>query len=465
MIRAATTRRGGSCAIRGGTVVTASRQMRADVAIEDGVVTQIGELGTTTGRTIDATGLFVLPGAVDIHTHLDTAISASVRSADDWYSGTVAAACGGVTTVVDYVRQDDGESLLQMMARWRERAESRAVVDFAFHAVPKDFDCEVLAELPSLVKAGYPSVKIFMSRVADRDMARAMTALAACGGMAMVHCEDAVIRETAYARLRAEGRATAREWPDARPRESERIAAARAVEHCGRTRCPTYLVHLSIRESVAIARDAKAAGLPLFAETRPCYLLLTEERYRDPAPDYLQYTGYPPLRTADDVAAVWEGVADGTIDTVASDHLSWTLEQKAAGDRDIDALPVGLPALETEVRAVYSAGVTAGRISPERFVAIFSTTPARLTGLYPRKGALAPGSDGDIVIVDPSRTETIRAHDMHGGAGHEPLDGMDCTGWPVLTLSRGDVVAVDGEPRGHAGRGFHLLRPGYHPAR
>jgi dihydropyrimidinase len=348
------------------------------------------------------------------------------------------------------------------MARWRERAAARAVVDHAFHAVPFDFRPEILAQLPGLVAAGYLGVKIFMSRVSDEDMEKAMTVLAACGGVAMVHSEDQALRDRARERLRAEGRATARAWPEARPREGEEAAARRAVEMCARTGCPTYLVHLSTRESVGVAREGKARGLPLFAETRPCYLLLTQDLYEGPSPGYLRFTGYPPLRTRDDVEAVWAGVADGTIDAIGSDHLSWTLEQKAPGDRDLDALLVGLPALETEVRALFSVGVSEGRIPVERFVEVTSTAPARIAGLSPRKGVLAPGSDGDVVIIDPLRRDVIRAADMHGGAGHEPLDGMACVGWPVMTLSRGEVISADGRVLGEAGRGLHLRRPGYH---
>ncbi len=448
--------------IRGGTVVTATGSQRADVAINHGVVSDIGPSLGRAARDIDATGLLVLPGAVDIHTHIDTAVSPTARSADDWYSGTVAAACGGVTTVVDYVRQDEGEPLLGSVARWLDRAADRALVDYGFHIVPASFGSATLEQIPPLIAAGYPSIKIFMSVVSDQDMRRAMSVLAASGGLAMVHAEDRAIRERAYARLREQGRATARAWPEARPREGEAAAAARAVECCAATGCPTYLVHLSCAESVGIARGGKSRGLALFAETRPCYLLLTEERYRDPAPGYLQFTGYPPLRTSGDVDAVWNGVIDGTIDAIGSDHLSWTLDQKSAGDRDIDALLVGLPALETEVRALFSAGVSSGRITAERFVEITSTAPAQIAGLFPKKGTLAPGSDADVVLIDPDRRETIRAADMHGGAGHEPLDGFACIGWPVMTLSRGEVVAEDGRPRGDAGRGSHLRRPAFY---
>lgn len=445
--------------IRGGTVVTAEGQRRADLEIAGGVITSIGPDLPAAARDIDAGGLLVLPGAVDIHTHIGTEIPGQVRSADDWRTGTVAAACGGVTTVVDYIRQGDAKTLLEAMASWRERAGRDALIDHGFHAVPATFDAATLEELPQLVAAGYPSVKIFMSRVSDEEMVAAMSVLAGCGGLAMVHSEDQTLRDQALLRLRKEGRATARAWPEARPREGELAAAERAIEHCGRTGCPTYLVHLSTAESVAAARAGKSRGMRLFAETRPCYLLLTEERYGDPFPDYLMFTGYPPLRRASDVDAVWAGVADGTIDAVGSDHLSWTLEQKAPGDRDVDSLLVGLPALETEVRALFSAGVSAGRIPLERFVEVMAATPARIAGLFPKKGTIAVGSDADIVLIDPNRRETIRASEMHGGAGHEPLDGLECVGWPVMTLSRGDVVMADGKPLGEPGRGEHLLRP------
>lgn len=448
--------------IRSGTVVTAGGQTLADVQITDGIITAIGPDLPPAGRAIDARGLLVLPGAVDIHTHLDTEAAPGLRSADDWYSGTVAAACGGVTTVVDYIRQGNAASLLEAVTEWRERAAGRAIVDYGFHAVPAAFDASTLAELPAVVAAGYPSIKIFMSRVSDEDMVAAMTVLASCGGIAMVHAEDQDLRDRARVRLRAEGRATARAWSEARPREGELAAAERAIEYCARTGCPTYLVHLSTKESVAVARAGKQRGLKLFAETRPCYLLLTEERYADPVPEYLQYTGYPPLRRRDDVDAVWAAVVDGTIDAIGSDHLSWTLAQKLPGDRDMDALLVGLPALETEVRALYSEGVSAGRITLERFVQVMATTPAKIAGLFPRKGTVAVGSDADLVLIDPSRRGTIRAGEMQGGAGHEPLDGLECLGWPVMTLSRGEIVAQEGRVSATAGRGRHLLRPPWH---
>jgi dihydropyrimidinase len=448
-----------SLAIRGGTVVTAAGSRDADVEIDDGVIVRVGEVGAATAA-IDARGLLVLPGAVDQHTHLDAeARLTGAHTPDDWYTGTVAAACGGVTTVVDYARCPAGVPVRDTVAGLRARAERDAVIDHAFHLMPYAMDDAFRGELPAMAASGYPSFKIFMSRVDDRAMRAVMRVARSCGALAMVHTEDGPTVERAAEQLKAAGRYDARHWADVRPREAEIVAARRAIANAADTDAPMCLVHLATAEAIAIAREGKRGGLALWAETRPCYLLLTSERYGEPSPRYLGYTGYPPLREAADVEAVWAGVRDGTIDAIGSDHLSFTLEQKREGERDVLRLPIGLPALETEVRALFSRGVSEGRIPLERFVEITAAFPARLMGLYPRKGAIQAGSDADLVLVDPARVETIRDADMRGGAGYEPLDGMRCVGWPVMTISRGEVIVREGVFAGERGRGRHLLRP------
>jgi dihydropyrimidinase len=450
-------------AVRGGTVVTPDGPRAADIEIEDGIIVGLRDAGRAP-LEIDASGLLVLPGAVDQHTHLAAAARLTgARTPDDWYRGTVAAACGGVTTVVDYARCPVGVPVAATIAELRATAERDAVVDHAFHLMPFAVDDAFLHEVPRMADSGYPSFKIFMSRVTDDDMREAMRVASGAGALAMVHAEDGPTVERAAATLAAAGRYDARHWDEVRPREAEIVAARRAVKHARETGAPTCLVHLATAEAVAVARDAKRDGVALWAETRPCYLLLTRERYEEPAPAYLGYTGYPPLRGAADVEAVWAGVSDGTIDAIGSDHLSFTLAQKREGERDVLRLPIGLPALETEVRALFSRGVSEGRIPIARFVEITSSLPARLMGLYPRKGAIAPGSDADLVLIDPRREGVIRAADMRGGAGYEPLDGMRCVGWPVLTVSRGEVIVRDGEFIGARGRGRHLLRPLFEP--
>jgi dihydropyrimidinase len=205
-------------------------------------------------------------------------------------------------------------------------------------------------------------------------------------------------------------------------------------------------------------RVGKARSSRLWAETRPCYLLLTGECYAEPDPDYLKYTGYPPLRDPSDLLATWDGLRDGTLDTVGSDHAAWTVEQKQQLSHDLNDLPVGLPGIEVQTRAVFSEGVSKGRISAQRFVQVMSTEPARLLGLAPRKGTVARGADADILVLDPARRATVRYAEMHSRCGYEPCEGLECVGWPVMTLSRGEVIARDGQFVGQPGRGRLVRR-------
>jgi dihydropyrimidinase len=302
-----------------------------------------------------------------------------------------------------------------------------------------------------------------MNRLSDDDMLRTLRAIGDAAGLAMVHCENAALDADAYARLEAEGKLSARNWPEARSRTSEYEAVGRAIDYANYLGTSIYLVHLATAEAVDRVRAGKARGVRLAAETRPCYLLLTDDRYQDEAPNYLGFTGYPPLRKSADVEALWAALGDGTLDTIASDHAAWSLDQKADGAADFRRLLVGLPSLETQMRALYSAGVSSGRIGLRRFVEVMSTNPARLLGLYPRKGSIAVGGDADLVLMDPRRTETIRYTNLHSRCGYEPLEGLVCTGWPVLTIARGEIVARDGEFVGRAGRGHLLTRPQLSP--
>jgi dihydropyrimidinase len=449
-------------AIRHGRVVTADGIQPRDIGVAEGVIVELGSAGSA-AQEVDATGRFVLPGVVDVHTHLDGVRGGpdGPRSADDYYSGTVAAACGGVTTIVDYARQFPGWTLRDTLAYWSGQAESRAVVDYAFHLVLGDFGQATLDEIPALVEAGFPTFKIFMSRVSDDEMLRTLRAIGHAGGLPTIHCENAALNADAQACLAADGHSSARYWALARPRASEVEAVARAIEYAAYTETAVYLVHLASREAVDHVRAGKARGVRIVAETRPCYLLLTDDRYADPAPDYLGFTGYPPLRSAADVDALWRALADGTLDTVASDHSAWSLEQKSDGADDFRRLLVGLPSLETQLCGLYSMGVRGGRLDLPRLVEVLSTEPARAMGLYPRKGSIAVGSDADLVLFDANRRATIRYADLHSRCGYEPLEGFDCTGWPVLTIARGEIVAHEGAFVGAPGRGQLLYRARY----
>lgn len=445
-------------AIRHGTVVTATDTFAADVGVEAGRIVELGRVGSATNE-IDATGLLVLPGGVDVHTHLDMQTApGGGRSPDDFYSGTVAAACGGVTTIVDYARQYPGVTLADTIADWEQRARDKAVIDYGFHLIVADPSPATLDEIPRMVDAGFPSFKIFMQRHHDVDVLRIMRAASDNGGLSMVHCESAAMDDDAHERLSRAGSVSARSWTAARTVAGEAEATARAIAYADYAGAQIYIVHVSSAAALEPIRRARAAGQRLLAETRPCYLLLTSERYDEPEPDYLKYTGYPPLREPSDRDALWQALRDGVLNTVGSDHAAWSLEQKVAGSADVNTLPVGLPGIEVQTRAIFSEGVSQGRISAQRFVQVMSAEPARLLGLAPRKGTIAPGADADLLLLDPRRRAEVRYADLQHRCGYEPCEGLDCLGWPVMTLSRGEIIAREGQFLGHPGRGELIRR-------
>jgi dihydropyrimidinase len=446
--------------VRGGTVVGPRTIATADVGITAGLISRVGRIARGAGRQeIDADGLQVLPGGVDGHTHLAwEKFPSGERTVDDYASGTVAAAVGGITTIVDYVRQPPETTLRATVDDRRRLAASDAMIDFGFHVVPTDRRPETLAEIAELVALGFPSFKVFLNRADDGWLLAVLRAVGAVGGLVMLHCETAAVMDTALEALRRTGHADAHHWADARPAASEHEGVHRAISACRATGTSVCLVHLSTGPSLAAVAAAKREGLPVYAETRPGYLLMTDERYADPSPRHLWVTGSPPLRDAASVEAVWEGIRGGAVDTIASDHAAYTIEQKLLGANDLPRLPVGLPSLETQLGATYATGVGEGRISLRRFVEVTSTTPARLLGLFPAKGVIDVGSDADLVLVDPARIHTVRAADLHGRAGYEPLEGISYRGWPVATVARGELVAQDGKLLGEPGRGRFIPR-------
>lgn len=444
--------------IRGGTIVTASESRRADIGIAGGRVVELGRVGRAR-EGVDATDLLVLPGLVDAHTHLDADfVPGGPRTADDFASGTVAAARGGVTTVIDYARQHPGWSLAEAVDQWQARAAGKALIDYGFHLIVTDFSDQSLAEVPALLADGFPSVKAFMMRIGDGDLLRLMRASAKAGGLMMAHAENAAVLEHRKQELFAAGKRSARWYVDSRPELGEAEATSRAIDYADLTGATVCVVHLSCDAALERVRAAKARGSRPWAEVRPCYLLLDADRYAAPGAEPLEYSGCPPLRPARDVDRLWAGLVDRTLDTIGSDHCAWTLDQKSVGRDDFSLIPHGIPALETQLPALWTAGVNGGTLSPNRLVEAMAEAPARLHGLYPRKGTIAVGSDADLVLFDPGREETITQARLHSRAGYEPCEGMPCRGWPVMTLSRGEIVARDGEPVAPLGRGRLLRR-------
>ena len=451
-------------AIVGGSVVTPGKAGPADIGVSGGRIVTVSAPGKLeqAHHTIDAHGMLVMPGAVDVHTHLDAQMHGA-HSADDFHSGTVAAAAGGVTTIVDYAFQRNGGSLTEAIRTWREKARERAIIDYGFHVAVLDPSESALDEVASAVERGCPSFKVFMMRRFEaraHDFLKLFARAAQNGGLMAIHAEDENIISFCTHRLLAEGKTGAEYFAESRPPVSEAAAVARALKMAELTGAPLYFVHLSSGAALDEIRRARAAGATVLAETRPIYLYLTEELLRQP--DGVRFVGHPPLRSAADRDALWQGLADGTIDVVATDHCSWSLKDKRAGDAFTRLIP-GMANLETLVPMLYSEGVLAGRISIERMVELVATNPAKIFGLYPRKGVIARGADADLVIFDPHATVVVHQPEMHSGADYDPFEGVEVRGWPRTTISRGEVIVDRRKPRAAAGRGRFVPREPFDP--
>jgi dihydropyrimidinase len=413
----------------------------------------LGDVGRA-DHEIDARGLLILPGCIDLHTHL--ASTPAWTPLDGFASGTRAAIAGGVTTVVSMVYQEEGS-----LRRGVERAlrdASSAIADYAFHLVVVDPSDAAIAELPGLVRDGHAGLKVFMvmAQFAERlnDFLRLYTEARKNGMVVAVHAEDHRFIADATATLYAEGKTGVRFFPESRPVEAEVVAVRQAVQHAELTGAWLYLVHLSSARAVAELAAAKRRGVTIYGETRPLYLYLTREYFR--RDDAALWVGQPALREYDDVDAIWAGLADHSIDTVATDHIPRTRAEKMAPGLAFDKIPPGVSNLETLLPMLYSEGVRKNRITVERLVDLLATTPARIAGLV-TKGEVAVGKDADLVLFDPDRTRTIAAAQLHSAADYDPYEGWEVTGWPRTVLLRGEV-AYDGGIRALPGSGRFVRR-------
>lgn len=442
--------------ITGGTVATAGGAIVTDIGVTDGRIVQLGGQ-MSAANTIDADGLYVLPGGVDPHVHLSPPVTGPGEHSwtDDFEIGSRAALAGGVTTLGNMSFARQGEQMIEGLTRDLADADANSIADYFQHPVLLTPDEEGIEQIATLNAMGHPSIKIFLSfRRFDRNVDGFLTAMrkaAEVGSVMLIHCEDAAAMGCCGQMLDEAGRTAHRHYPESRPVEAERIATERAVGYCEITGAPSYIVHLSSQAALQACRNARARDLPLYVETRPIYLHLEKSRFDEP--DGAKYAGAPPLRDDSDRDALWAGIADGTVSTVATDHAPWTLEQKTDPSLTAANLRQGMAELETIMPMLWSLGVAPGRMSLNRFVEVTSTNPAKLFGMYPQKGCIAPGSDADLVVWDPNETRTIDGSTMHSAAGYSPYDGWDVTGWPRLTLSRGDIVAEGSKVVGQPGRG------------
>ncbi len=452
-------------AIVGATVVRPSGVGPADVGVQAGKIAKIAASGTLepATRAIDARGTLLLPGAVDPHTHLDAEMF-NTSTIDDFESGTVAAAAGGVTTIIDYAFQTAGGTLEQAAAKWRAKAAGKAIIDYGFHIALLDPSPEAIAEIPRAVERGVTSFKIFMMQGFEaraRDYLRAFRVAGECGALLAIHAEDENMIGFCTERLLAAGKSDVTHFGASRPPLSESAAVRRALAMTELAHAPAYFVHLTSGDAIADIRVARERGQVVLAETRPIYLYLTEERFLEP--DGAKYVGYPPLRDAANSDAIWTALAEGAVDVVATDHCSWKLDRKLAADRFTRIVP-GMSNLETLVPMLYSEGVVKGRITLARMVELVATNPAKIFGMYPQKGAIVEQADADLVIFDPNRKVVIKSSEMHSRSDYDPFEGFEITGWPTMTLSRGETIVTDRKESARRGRGEFMHRAPFSPA-
>ena len=442
--------------IRGGRIVNFDGSREADVRIVGERIAEIGA-GLAPGpdaRVVDATGRLVMPGGIDPHAHLQGGF------VDDLTSGTAAAVAGGITTVGTFAYAQDGETPLEAMDRWLAEVPRTAIGDVFFHASSWPPTPGLADMMPELAARGQPSHKVFMTRGDFGEHRRALidvlSAARDAGVVTLMHCEDGAILSAALDRLRAEGRTSLAYYAESRPELAETVATRDAAALCALTGAPMHLVHLSSARALAAARDPSLGELPLTIETRPLYLYFTEEWLR--GPEGPLYIGQPPLRPASDVAAIWEGLADGRIDMLATDHAPWTRAQKMDPDLNVGRLRPGVSDLRFVRPVLWSEGVRRGRITAERYVEVTSTAAARAFGFYPDRGVIREGSFGDVMILDPELGHVVDAADDPSNSDYTPFQGWALTGWPVMTVRRGEVVYEDGRVTGRAGSGRAAAR-------
>jgi dihydropyrimidinase len=454
--------------IRNGSVVTATDTYTADVAIVNGKITAVGtDLPTqNAGRILDATGKLILPGGIDVHTHLDMPFGGTT-SADDFETGTRAAAFGGTTTLIDFAIQYKGQSLRQAFDTWMSKAANKAVCDYAFHCIVTDVSGGQLSEMNDLVHEGVTSFKLFMAypgvfMLDDGSIFKALQTTAKNGGMVCMHAENGSAIDVIVQQALAEGKRAPKYHALTRPTTAEAEAVGRAIALAEMAGAPIYIVHLSCNDALEKIREARDRGLPVYAETCPQYLYLSLENMEAPGFEGAKYVFTPPLREKWNQEKLWNGLKHDHLQVVSTDHCPFCFkEQKEMGRDDFTKIPNGGPGVEHRMSLIYSGGVATGRFNVNRFVELVSTTPAKLFGLYPRKGTIAVGSDADLVIFDPHRKHTISAATHHMRVDYSMFEGIQVTGMPDVVLSRGRVVIENDKFLGRAGQGEFLRRATY----
>ena len=456
--------------IRGGTIVTATDTYVSDVGITGGKMSVIGLNlpAEGAGKVIEARAMLVMPGGIDVHTHLDMPFGGTT-SADDFETGTVAAAYGGTTTLIDFAIQYKGQTLRHAFDTWMKKADGKAVIDYSFHCIITDIAGAQLDEMKAFVREGVPTFKLFMAypgvfMLDDASIFKAMGAAADCGGMICMHAENGGAIDVIVQRALAQGKRSPKYHALTRPVTAEAEATSRAIALAEMAGTPVYIVHLSCSEALEKVREARDRGLRVYAETCPQYLYLSLENMDGPGFDGAKYVFTPPLREKWHQEKLWQGLAKDDLQVVSTDHCPFCMkEQKELGKDDFTKIPNGGPGIEHRMSLVYSGGVQGGKFSANRFVQLVSTAPAKLFGLYPRKGTVAVGSDADLIVFDADEEQTISVKTHHMRVDYSMFEGTRVKGVPKTVLSQGRVIVENGKFVGKVGAGEFLKRE--NPAR
>jgi dihydropyrimidinase len=453
--------------IKNGTIITATDMYKADILVKNGIISEIGrEISKIASEIIDAGDKWVLPGGIDVHTHLDARCD-GMTTVDDFETATAAAAAGGTTTVVDCAAQVAGTPLAEVLDDWKARAASQSIIDFGFHMVLSEVNEPVLSQIPALIDSGVTSFKVSMDAsgeqtIRDSALLEFLQRTGNAGALPCVHAENGEIIELFIRRLAAEGKTSARFLPAARPPEAEAEAASRAIALADLAKVPLYLTDLSSAHALEKVKAARDRGMNVYAETCSHYLVLGSERYEDP--EGIKYYCTPPLRPAWHQDALWKGLSTGDIQVVRSDHTAFNYAgQKDLGKDNFAAAPRGFSGIQERLALLYSSGVHGGKISIHKFVDITCTAPAKLFGLFPKKGSIAVGSDADLVIFDPRSEQTLSKSIGLSRADYTPYEGMKVRGSTWLVLQRGRVIAKEGKVMGRPGGGEYVPRTRFVP--
>src|SRR6266568_1555890 len=444
-----------SVLIQNGTVVNADSTVQADLLMDGAVIKEVrrGIPASAAKTVVDATGLLLFPGGIDAHTHLDMPFGGT-NSADDFETGTRAAAIGGTTTIVDFAIQARGTKMRTALDTWWKKAEGKACIDYGLHMIVTDLADAGLEDMDDLVREGVASFKLFMAypnvlMVDDATIFKAMRQTAKNGALICMHAENGSVIDVIVQQALAEGKTAPIYHALTRPTRAEAEAVHRAIAMSEMAGVPVYIVHLSSEDALNQVREARDRGLPAFAETCPQYLLLSIEELERPNFEGAKYVFTPPLREKHHLPKLWKGLKHDNLQVVSTDHCPFCFEdQKALGKDDFTKIPNGGPGVENRLQLLYHHGVNQGRLSLNRFVELVSTTPARLFGLYPRKGTLAAGSDADIVVWDPNADHLISAKTHHMRVDYSMFEGFTVKGNAKLVMSRGEVIVDNGSYQG-----------------